>query len=189
MKDLKSKFYAEVDRNRPFEMPLVDAVTVGDLNSDAPGSGARKSAGKDQMDLVPVSVWRKAWDATLSMSDSPEAYRLGNALKALEQWQEGSDLALTNYLGIVCLTDMDEAVKVLEFGAKKYKAWNWAKGMPWSVPTGCILRHSRKIVNGELVDDESGHSHLGHIICNIIMLERYITTYPEGDDRPPRNGK
>ena len=80
---------------------------------------------------------------------------------------------------------MDEAVKVFEFGAKKYKAWNWAKGMLWSVPTGCILRHAQCMLEGEELDKESGFHHLGHIICNLIMLERYVYTYTDGDDRPP----
>lgn len=157
-----------------------DEVAVGDLNSDEKGSGARKNAGKAQLDLVPVYVWRKAWTAGLK-----DEKTLSFLLGTVDAWQKGDDDALYQALPFVPPTVQAEAVKVLEFGAKKYKAWNWAKGMPWSVPTGCILRHSLAILNGERTDPESGCSHLGHIFCNILMLIHYVKNYPEGDDRPP----
>jgi hypothetical protein len=80
--------------------------------------------------------------------------------------------------------NLDLACKVFDYGAKKYATWNWAKGMPWSVPLACIGRHLKAIKDGEEVDAESGVHHAGHILCNVIMLAHFAAHYPEGDDRP-----
>jgi hypothetical protein len=156
-------------------------VTVGDLESDAKGSGARKNAGKPQLDLVPVCFWRSHWGTRLKGHA-----HLSHVLYCVDLWQQGCDGYLEQVWKDVDPHDMAGMVRVLEFGAKKYKAWNWAKGMPWSVPTGCILRHAQKIViDGEMVDEESGESHFAHILCNVMMLQYYLDAYPDGDDRPP----
>lgn len=63
-------------------------------------------------------------------------------------------------------------------------AWNWAKGMPWSVPFGCLMRHMAAWQRGEELDPESGLPHLAHAMCNLRMLTLYAKQYPEGDDRP-----
>lgn len=110
-------------------------VAVGDLNSDAPGSGARKNAGKIRFDLVPLHL-------------------------------------------------LAPVARVLEAGSIKYAPWNWAKGMAWMVPIGCIMRHLADYMRGETVDPESGESHMAHIICNCLMLLHYEDSYPQGDDRP-----
>jgi len=73
---------------------------------------------------------------------------------------------------------------VFEYGAAKYSAWNWAKGMAWSVPYACAMRHLTAWYAGEELDEESGQTHLAHAMCNLLMLEHYRTHYPEGDDRP-----
>lgn len=78
----------------------------------------------------------------------------------------------------------DEVCMVWTFGSKKYKKWNWAKGMPWSVPYACICRHLFRWFCGERNDRESGLSHLAHVICNLMMLIHYETYFPQGDDRP-----
>lgn len=62
--------------------------------------------------------------------------------------------------------------------------WNWAKGMNWSIPLGCIGRHFRAIMRGEYIDQDSKLPHRGHIMCNIVMLQTYADIYPDGDNRP-----
>ena len=79
---------------------------------------------------------------------------------------------------------LESGNRVWAYGANKYAAWNWAKGMAWSVPYECMLRHLAAWYRGEDIDPESGESHLGHIMCNILMLEHFKTAFPEGDDRP-----
>jgi hypothetical protein len=74
----------------------------------------------------------------------------------------------------------------MEIGAKKYAPWNWAKGMAWSIPIACILRHTAKYMRGEILDKESGQSHMAHVIANALMLLHYENTFTEGDDRPSK---
>jgi hypothetical protein len=108
---------------------------IGDVNSEAKGSGARFNGGKPDMSLIPLCT-------------------------------------------------MEDEARVWMYGKNKYAAWNWAKGMPWSVPLACLLRHLGAWQRGEEVDLESGLPHLAHAMCNLRMLTLYAKTYPEGDDRP-----
>lgn len=110
-------------------------MSIGDINSDKRGSGARFNAGKAPMELVPLSA-------------------------------------------------LEDCARVFGYGREKYAAWNWAKGMDWSVAYACLLRHMSAWFNGEDNDPESGLPHLGHAMCNLVMLSTFARTYPEGDDRP-----
>ncbi len=89
-------------------------------------------------------------------------------------------------LSLIPLCTLEDEAKVWEYGKKKYAAWNWAKGMDWSVPLACALRHLSAWQRGEEVDAESGLPHLAHAICNLRMLTLYSKTYKEGDNRPPK---
>jgi hypothetical protein len=79
---------------------------------------------------------------------------------------------------------LEDCARVFDYGRKKYAAWNWAKGMQWMVPFGCLLRHLYAWARGEDNDPESGLPHLGHAMCNLVMLSTFARTYREGDDRP-----
>lgn len=81
---------------------------------------------------------------------------------------------------------LESTALVFGYGAKKYAAWNWAKGMPWTKVIGCLKRHLAAIERGEDIDPESGLPHIGHLMCNALMLEHYMSTYKEGDDRPTK---
>lgn len=115
--------------NGPIKAP------VGDVNSDARGSGARYNEGKPDFSLIPLST-------------------------------------------------MEGEARVWAYGANKYKAWNWMKGMDWSVPYACMMRHMAAWQRGEEVDPETGESHLDHAMCNLRMLRYYTDFYKEGDNRP-----
>lgn len=112
-------------------------MSIGDINSNAKGTGARYNADKPDYSLIPLCT-------------------------------------------------LEEEVRVWMYGAKKYKAHNWMKGMPWSVPYACAMRHLAAWQRGEDIDPESGQPHLAHVMCNIRMLTLYSKTYLEGDDRPPK---
>ena len=81
------------------------------------------------------------------------------------------------------LDTLDGACRVLMYGESKYAAWNWAKGSPWSVPYGSLMRHLNAFMAGEDIDSESGQHHLDHVMCNVMFLIYYRDNYPEGDDR------
>ena len=84
------------------------------------------------------------------------------------------------------LSTLEDEVRVWAYGAQKYTSWNWTKGMAWSVPFACLMRHLAAWQRGEEVDAESGLPHLAHAMCNLRMLTLFSKTYKEGDDRPPK---
>jgi hypothetical protein len=165
---------------------------VGDLNSTAKGSGARFNAGKDRLDLIPAEIQTYVYALKTAGARPPvgSGSPLAKALIALEmvglfmRYRERRHLF--SAISIIDPT-LEQAAKVFEYGAQKYVAWNWIKGMAWSVPVGCICRHARAIVLDEQVDDpESKLPHEGHISCNLIMLAQFASTYIEGDDLAPK---
>jgi hypothetical protein len=87
-------------------------------------------------------------------------------------------------LDLIPLCTLEDEARVWDHGRAKYSAYNWMKGMAWSVPLGCALRHIAAWQRGEDLDPESGLPHLAHAMCNLRMLTLYASTYPEGDDRP-----
>ncbi len=83
---------------------------------------------------------------------------------------------------------LEGVVRVLEFGAKKYAEWNWAKGGPWSTPFNSAQRHLLQFYwKGENNDPETGLHHLDHAITNLLFLRHYFDTYKDGDDRPVKH--
>lgn len=68
---------------------------------------------------------------------------------------------------------VEEILKVLAFGAKKYDRRNWEKGMAWSRPFAALMRHMWAWQSGEDKDPETGLSHLAHAGCCILFLLAY----------------
>ena len=71
-------------------------------------------------------------------------------------------------LPIECVEDI---VKILTFGAKKYAPDNWkivndAENRYYSA----LMRHISTWRQGEKIDPESGLNHLSHALCNLIFL-------------------
>lgn len=158
-------------------------ITVGDLASTARGSGARANGGKPPLDLLPLHLLASVMDP--SVHDQSACSWMA-ALGAIQSRKcKASQFFRSANYGTPSVFSLLQAAQVFEYGRAKYAAWNWAKGMPWSVPLACAARHLLKIAEGEELDAESGLSHWGHFYCNLIMLATYETTYPEGDDLPP----
>jgi hypothetical protein len=76
-----------------------------------------------------------------------------------------------------------ELGKVLTFGAKKYAANNWRKGLSWSRVMGAIKRHLNAFEQGEDLDPETQLSHLAHAMCEVMFLLEFTKTHKELDDR------
>lgn len=74
--------------------------------------------------------------------------------------------------------------KVLTFGAGKYEANNWRKGIEFSRLISAIHRHLAAIQQGEFIDPESGEPHVYHIGCNIMFLGWMMENKPELNDLP-----
>jgi hypothetical protein len=76
-----------------------------------------------------------------------------------------------------------EVAKVLTFGANKYSANNWRKGMEWTRLYGAINRHLHQWNGGEMADKESQLNHLAHAACGILMLLEHELKGLGKDDR------
>lgn len=90
---------------------------------------------------------------------------------------------------------MDQLAKVLTFGAQKYAAHNWRKGLHKSRLIGAALRHLFAYLKGENTDPETGLSHAAHAMCCCMFilglehredLDDRFTTAPRSD--PPAPG-
>jgi hypothetical protein len=63
--------------------------------------------------------------------------------------------------------------QVLGFGAKKYAAHNWMKGIAWSEIAAGVKRHLMSFEIGDEIDPESGLPHLAHALCGLTFLHYY----------------
>lgn len=78
---------------------------------------------------------------------------------------------------------MEELAAVLTFGAKKYTAHNWRKGIEYSRLSDAALRHIFAFIDGEDLDVESGLPHLGHAMCCLMFLTWMSKNRIDLDDR------
>ena len=167
-------------------------ISVGDLSSDDVGTGARiNTENKLDVEYVPVRCWAKYFRFRMQATgdaDTNVIYLCAvlDLMDDLADFQEGK-YAGNKLLRRVPTPWMDQAVEVLVYAVRDggYKKWNWLKGMPWSVPVGCAVRHAKSVmVDGKRADEESGLPHVGHIVANLIMLATFYDSYPEGNDMP-----
>lgn len=86
-------------------------------------------------------------------------------------------------LGLVSTVFVWAIAEIMTFGAKKYGANNWRKGMDWSRPYDALQRHLTKWWDGEDIDPESGKSHLWHASCELMFLVEYELKGLGRDDR------
>lgn len=68
---------------------------------------------------------------------------------------------------------LDGITAVLDFGAKKYEPWNWAKGIKYSRVFSALMRHLWDWWRGEELDKETGLNHLFHAACCLMFLAHY----------------
>jgi len=159
----------------------------------------RYNTGKSRVDLVPLeTLWEFMQVGKTKQSEIPfdaafSEYQKGNdkigdvyyisimgyqALKLLEV-KNLNELTSPFELG----DSYDSVASILTSGAVKYAQENWKKGLPFLSTLGSLGRHWRKWKVGQLIDDESGENHLGHVIVNAIFLRQYYTLAPWFDDR------
>lgn len=66
---------------------------------------------------------------------------------------------------------MKAIARIMEFGATKYEDGNWRKGgKPDKEYLDSMMRHLTSWLEGEVHDTDSGCSHLGHAIWNLLAL-------------------
>lgn len=168
---------------------MEDKVTVGDLNSKEMGSGARKSEGKPDYGLIYSPHLIQVLSHDIKTFNIQKDFL--EAMGRFQLYAKKADITEAYHYAIQLVdadfnySELDDVAKVFTYGTKKYNAFNWMTGMPWSVCIGCIHRHFLKhYAQGELLDDESGESHIAHILCNVQMLLFYVDHYQDGNDLP-----
>lgn len=78
---------------------------------------------------------------------------------------------------------MEELAKVLTFGADKYSANNWRKGISYGRLIAAMLRHIFAFLRGEDLDAETGLPHPAHAMCCMMFLLWMMKYKPDEDDR------
>lgn len=86
-------------------------------------------------------------------------------------------------MALLSIRGLEEEARGMTYGAKKYSAHNWRKGITISRYISAALRHIFAFMGGETTDPESGVSHLGHAKCNLGMAIQTLEDHPELDDR------
>ena len=81
---------------------------------------------------------------------------------------------------------IEEVVRVLEFGAKKYSPNGWKKlgNSDLQKLLGAALRHVFAFLDGEYFDKDTGLDHLAHASCNLLFIQelKYIICEREKED-------
>lgn len=78
---------------------------------------------------------------------------------------------------------VEETAQVLAFGARKYAAHNWRKGIAVTRNLAAACRHLFKVMRGEDIDPESGLHHLAHAGCCLMFAWWTLKYRPQFDDR------
>ncbi len=71
---------------------------------------------------------------------------------------------------LVPFKELEGMVKVITFGAAKYKDNGWKDVDPRRYKAA-IMRHISAYMRGEIIDPESGLSHMSHVMTNALFLE------------------
>lgn len=77
--------------------------------------------------------------------------------------------------------------KAFTYGAEKYQAHNFRKGILYSRLLDATYRHLLAFSTGEDVDTESLNEHIDHAMASLAMLKFMTKNVPEMDDRFKRN--
>ena len=87
-----------------------------------------------------------------------------------DKLQEGTkyDTGKSKY-STVPIHAMNQVMQAFTYGADKYEAYNYSKGMDHTRYIDAALRHINAYLLGEDID-ESGNTHLSHAVASLMML-------------------
>lgn len=147
--------------------------------TEVPAGALRFDTGKPELHHIHPAAWQAYINGYVM---SPVVSKLNKAMDDFFYFDK--DNLKTAWNENPKTEDILEMTKVLEFGAKKYASLNYAKGMKYTRVINSFRRHILKLISGETKDDESGISHLGHIMCNYMFILTYADQRPaDCDDR------
>ena len=84
---------------------------------------------------------------------------------------------------LIPVSALRSVAKRFEDGATKYGRDNWKKGQAITELLGSLFRHIIAFQNGEDLDEESGKSHIGHAMCNLLFIQYVLDNHKHFDDR------
>lgn len=94
--------------------------------------------------------------------------------------QKGSKVA---EIGAVDPLALIELAEVAGIGARKYSAYNFARGYDYSLSYNALQRHAMLWWAGESDDEESGRSHMAHVAWHALCLLTFSLRGVGVDDR------
>lgn len=139
----------------------------------APKEGTNATAHRGSITCPKCFELRAAADALPPMRTSPTGGMRANIGK----------VAFGRILSLVSKPALAGVGRVLEYGAKKYAARNWEKGLAWVATCDSLLRHTLAFLDGEDFDPETGLPNVHHIMCNAMFLAHFYETGTGTDDR------
>lgn len=157
-------------------------VIVYKVNKDGNYKGYRTLQNIDDLEDWRISRERELWAKSNNLEDPKENPVENKKLKEAIRFNEGKpDWSL------MPLSALEEVVKVLQMGAKKYDKNNWREGSGFNYTSvvASMMRHIVKYMDGIDVDDESKLHHMAHVACNALFL-LYYSQHPDrynNDDR------
>lgn len=124
---------------------------------------------------------RKNLGASMSIPEREE--KLSDSIKQYTAFEAKKYDTYKPRMELLSRIALEQMAQVLTFGAKKYDAHNWRKGMDWSRLYGAAMRHLLASLDGEDLDPESGFPHLAHAAVNLMFLLEYSSKGLGTDDR------
>ncbi len=106
-------------------------------------------------------------------------------LRSFTQEQTKRFQAERKNLGKVDLTMLPtialvEEAKIMNYGARKYSRGNWEKLWGEETINVCMasaMRHMLKILDGEMIDEESGGFHAAHARANLAFILEFLVKH------------
>ena len=75
---------------------------------------------------------------------------------------------------LVHMRSLVPMIRVLEYGAEKYEPFNWQKPTERNTLIDSMQRHMAALIDGEEFDQESGLTHIGHIMANALFYSYHF---------------
>ena len=166
---LNGKVKTVTAENTPVETTREFAV----VKKSETTQGVKFDTDKPQMDLLPpratlLLLEEADFDQKLVLSKLFRFWESGKEKYLEEAIVELSDMCNDNFEG--CVNTLEGVAQVLSFGAKKYAAHNWAKGIKLSRNFAATVRHLVKVAQGQDIDPESGLHHYYHALCDMFFM-------------------
>lgn len=165
----------------PYLCPVCDNPRMGSSNGPLCNCTNLTPGAFKESDFMEVP------DMSDGFRDSLKDINLHSSFEVSEPLKEGTKYDADKVrMDLLPSDPLEEIAKVLTFGAKKYKAHNWRKGINYSRVYAGLQRHLKDWNNNISEDSETKLNHLAHAGCCIMFLLEYEMNkekYAKFDDR------